>query len=238
MIRLDPLVRLKDAHKKGIIPDTIYDCVVDRFSIMVGGIDRIEKASKMAYPIAYVEPSLVMSAPKPNSYGSAIFFARTIPIIMDSKFHVVIQISAPLLLCGLKGTIHAILAHEFLHYLELVRKIVKMDILSDEISGNIFENIYGDETRLFEPRAVFSDQTLLSHITKRFPAGFRDHKLETKVIKLWYDRGLPRIDITLDTNTTRISADSLAKIKFKPEIINKINELEQKSIKIRNRRLH
>ncbi len=234
---LDPLARLKDAHTKGVIPNTIYDTITERFSIMVGGIDRIEKAAKMAYPIAYVEPSLIMSTPNPNSYGSAIFFARTIPIILDERFNVVVQVSAPLVLCGLKGTIHAILAHEFLHYLELVRKIVKMDILSDEISGNIFENVYADETRLFEPRAVFSDQTLLSHITRRFPAGFRDHKLEDKVIKLWYDRGLPRTDIALDTNTTRISADSISKIRFKPEMVAKIDELEQKSIKIRRRRL-
>ena len=40
-------------------------------------------------------------------------------------FQVVIQISAPLIAYGLKGTIHAILAHEFLHFLELIRKIEK-----------------------------------------------------------------------------------------------------------------
>ena len=45
-----------------------------------------------------------------------------------------------------------------------------MEMLSDEISGSIFENVYADETRLFEPReAVFDDRTLLLHITKNFP---------------------------------------------------------------------
>jgi hypothetical protein len=115
-------------------------------------------------------------------------FARTIPIFFDDKFHVVIQISAPLVAYGLKGTIHAILAHEFLHYLELIRKISKMDLLSDEITGNLFESVYADETRLFEPKAVFKDRVLLDHITKRFPAGFRDHKLEDKVMKFWLEK--------------------------------------------------
>ena len=39
-----------------------------------------------------------------------------------------------------------------------------MEMLSDEISGNLFENVYSvyaDETRLFEPRVVFKDRTLL-----------------------------------------------------------------------------
>ena len=38
------------------------------------------------------------------------------------------------------------------------------------------------------PRAVFSDKTLLLHITKKFPSGFRDYKLEDKVIKYWIEK--------------------------------------------------
>ena len=147
---MDPLVRLKDAHFKEKIPDDVYDLIIKRFPITVAGINRIEKASGIGYPIAYVEPSLVISSPNPNSYEYGILFARTIPILFEEKFQVVIQISAPLVAYGLKGTIHAILAHEFLHFLELIRKISKMELLSDEISGNLFENIYSDETRLFE----------------------------------------------------------------------------------------
>ncbi len=136
---MDPLVRLKDAHTKGIIPDDVYDLTVERFPIAVAGINRIEKASGIKFPIAYVEPSLVISSPDPNSYEYGILFARTIPVMFEEKFQVVIQISAPLVAYGLKGTIHAILAHEFLHFLELIRKISKMELLSDEISGNLFE---------------------------------------------------------------------------------------------------
>jgi len=44
--------------------------------------------------------------------------------------------------------------------LELVRKVSKMELLSDEITGNLFESVYADTTRLFEPRAVFNDKTL------------------------------------------------------------------------------
>jgi len=209
---LDPLIRLKDAHSKGIIPDDVYDLILERFPITVAGINRVEKASGIRYPVAYVEPSLVISSPNPNSYEYGVLFARTIPIVFEEKFQVVIQISAPLVAYGLKGTIHAILAHEFLHFLELMRKISKMELLSDEISGNLFENVYSDETRLFEPRVVFKDRTLLNHITKRFPTGFRDFKLEEKAIKFWADKNLPKSNISLDTNTVKLSMDSLSKI--------------------------
>ena len=235
---MDPLVRFRDAHSKGLIPDDIYDLTLKRFPLVVAGINRIEKASGIQYPVAYVEPSLVLSSSNSNSYEYGILFARTIPVMFEEKFQVVIQITAPLIAYGLKGTIHAILAHEFLHFLELVRKISKMELISDEISGNLFENVYSDETRLFEPKAVFKDRVLLNHITKKFPAGFRDYKLEDKTIKFWADRDLPKSNISLDTNNVKLSVESLSKIKLDSKFISKIEQLEEKSSKINKKKLY
>ena len=235
---MDPLVRFRDAHSKGLIPDDIYDLTLKRFPIVVAGINRIEKASGIQYPIAYVEPSLVLSSSNSNSYEYGILFARTIPVMFEEKFQVVIQITAPLIAYALKGTIHAILAHEFLHFLELVRKISKMELISDEISENLFENVYSDETRLFEPKAVFKDRALLDHITKKFPAGFRDYKLEDKTIKFWADRNLPKSNISLDANNVKLSVESLSKITFDSKFISKIEQLEEKSSKINKKKLY
>ncbi|QMU54569.1 MAG: hypothetical protein GKS07_06565 [Nitrosopumilus sp.] len=235
---MDPLVRFKHAHSKGIIPDDVFELTMKRFPIAIAGINRIEKASGIRYPVAYVEPSLVLTSPSNNSYEFGVLFARTIPVLFEEKFQVVVQISAPLIAYGLKGTIHAILAHEFLHFLDLMRKISKMELLSDELSGNLFENVYSDETRLFEPRAVFKDRTLLDHITKKFPAGFRDFKLETKVMKFWADRNLPKSNVSLDANTVKLSAESLSKIKIDSAFISKMEYLEEKSSKIHKKRLY
>lgn len=234
---MDPLIRIKDAHQSGLIPTDIFDLIVKRFPLAVEGINRIENASGIRFPVAYVEPSLVVSSIQ-NAYDFGILFARTIPITFEEKFQVVIQITAPLIAYGLKGTIHAILAHEFLHYLELVRKISKMDLLSDEISGNLFENVFADETRLIEPRVVFKDRTLLDHITKRFPSGFRDYKLEDKVMKFWLDRDLPKINVALDSNTVKLSIESLSKIRLDPNFIQRIDDLEKKSSKLRKKKLY
>ena len=111
-------------------------------------------------------------------------------------------------------------------------------MLSDEISGNIFENVYADETRLFEPKAVFDDRTLLLHITKKFPAGFRDYKLEDKTLKFWIEKELPKTNISLDTNITKLSAETLAKIKLNPNFLKKLEDIQQKSTKIQKRKIY
>lgn len=233
---MDPLKRIKEAHQKGILSDKIFYLIQKRFKYVISGINRIEKASGLQYPIAYVEPSVIVSPSGSNSYEFGILFARTIPVVFEKKFQVVIQISSPLVAFGLKGTIHAILAHEFLHYLDLIRKISKMDIISDELTGNLFESVYADETRLFEPSAVFDDRTLISHITKRFPAGFRDFKLEDKTMKYWIEKGFPKTNISLDTNIVKLSAESLSKIIIDEKLSKRLEELEVKSEKIRKRK--
>lgn len=231
---MDPLVKVKEAHQKGILPDDVFDLIMKRFPLVVSGIDRIESASGINYPIAYVEPSLVLSSSSSYDYG--ILFARTIPLIFENKLQVVIQISAPLVAYGLKGTIHAILAHEFLHYLDLIKKVSNMELLSDEISGNLFENVYADSTRLFEEKAVFNDKTLLLHITKKFPAGFKDYKLEDKTVKFWIKKNLPTTNITMDTNIIKLSTEALTKIKFDPILLKKLKILEEKNTKIRKKK--
>ncbi len=235
---MDPLVKIKEAYDGGIIPEKTYSLIRKRFPITVSGINRVEKASGMQFPVAYVDPSITITAPDPNSYQYGILFARTIPVIHEGRLQVVIQISAPLVAYGLKGTVHAILAHEFLHYLELVRRASQMEVVSDEISASLFENVYADEARLFEPRVVFRDRTLLAHITKRFPSGFRDYRLEDKAVKLWVEKGLPKNTVTLDSNTAKIPIDSISKIRLDPELAEKIGELQLKSEKIRAKKIY
>jgi len=235
---LNPLLKVRNALQNDILPKKEYSLIVKRFSNVVSGISRIEKASGVDFPLAYVEPSVTISSSGTNSFEYGILFARTIPVVAKNTLQVVIQISAPLVAYGLKGTIHAILAHEFLHYLELMRKISNMELISDEISTNLFENVYADSERLFEPRAVFSDKTLLLHITKKFPSGFRDYKLEDKTIKFWIEKNLPTTKIALDTNITKLPTDLISKIQLNPDLKSKIENFELKGSKLRKKRLY
>jgi hypothetical protein len=237
-VALNPLLKVKQAYQDGSLPEKEYSLIIKRFPIVISGINRIESASGVNFPIAYVEPSVAISSSSRNSFEFGLLFARTIPVVTKNNLQIVIQVSAPLVAYGLKGTIHAILAHEFLHYLELIRRISKMELLSDEISVNLFENVYADNERLFEPRAVFNDKTLLSHITKKFPAGFRDYKLEDKVIKYWIEEKLPTTKIMLDANTVKLSTDLISKMKLNSKLISKIESFELKGSKLRKKILY
>ena len=234
---MDPLKKIKDAKNDSILPPKITDLIEKRFPLVMSGIERIEIASQINYPIAYVDPSIIITD-NYNSTDVGILFARTIPVTLKDSVEVVIQISAPLIAYGLKGTIHAILAHEFLHYLELVTRISKMEIISVEISSNLFENIYSDNTRLLEPRSVFNDMTLISHITKRFPSGFRDYKLEDKVLKFWINEKLPVSKISLDTNTVKLNPKLLSNVKFSELLLQKLEIIQARNSKLRKKKLY
>jgi hypothetical protein len=234
---MNPLQKLSQSLENGVIPESTYELIQKRFHLVSDGIMRIEKASSIKYPTMYVEPSILISG-STNSLDVGILYARTIPLIVHDSIHVVIQISAPLVAYGLKGTIHAILAHEFLHYLELVTRLSKTELLSDEISSNLFENVYSDNTRLLEPRSVFNDNTLISHITKKFPSGFHDYKLEDKVIKFWIEQKLPVSKISLDTNTVKLNATQLSNIKLDELLLQQLEIIKTKNSKLRKKRLY
>jgi hypothetical protein len=234
---MDPLQKVSQSLENGIITQPIFNLIQKRFQLVSDGILRIEKASSIKFPTAYVEPSIIVTG-NSNSLDVGILYARTIPLIANNSIHVVIQISAPLVAYGLKGTIHAILAHEFLHYLELMTRLSQNELLSDEISSNLFENVYSDNTRLLEPRSVFNDNTLISHITKRFPSGFRDYKLEEKVIKFWIEQKLPVSKISLDTNTIKLNVTQLSNIKFDELLLQQLEIIKTKSTKLHKKKLY
>src|SRR5262245_23074019 len=206
MNNFDPLYKVHNAYQLGQISRKVYDVIIKRFRLVREGIRRVEEASGLNYPYYYAEPSLVISTSAVEFTEVGMLFARTIPVVdAQRQLHVVVQITAPLISYGLKGTIHAILAHEFMHYLELINKILKMKVISDEVSGTLFEGTYTDASRLVEERAVFkSDPALIRHITAKFPEGFRDLKLEEKAIKTWMNKGLPTSKVSLDANIIKI----------------------------------
>lgn len=237
----DPLIKVRDARELELIPPEIYSVIVKRFSIVEMGIQRIERASGLKYPRYYIDPTLIIAAPSSADFQFAQFgflFAQTIPVVKkNNEVEILIRITAPLVIYGLLGTIHAILAHEFMHYLELLNRIMKMDIISDELTVSLFENRYRDSGRLLEAKCVFrSDQVLRNHIAKKFPEGFKDSRLEEKTIKYWMNRGLPSVSVPLDSNITKIPVEAMAGLKVGQEIREKILEFERAAIqKLKNK---
>lgn len=224
------LQKVEEALKSGQLPGNIYDLILDRYDIVTEGIKRIENAAGLKYPCYYVEPSLIISMSQVEFSQFGIFFARTVPVVNEQRrLNIVIQLTAPLIAFGLLGSIHAILAHEFMHYLNLVSRIMKMDIISDSISSNLFEERYADSSRSLEPKLIFkSDRALIDHITKKFPEGFSDPRLETKVVNEWINRGLPMIKITIDSNIIKLPVELMANLEVDELVKQRIFEFQNR----------
>lgn len=227
----DPMRMIEDARRSAKIPEKTCRRIAERFPIVMDGINRIELASGLKYPYYYVLPELVLVSSSVEYDKLGIFFARTIPTIgFNNRLNIVIQISAPLVAYGLLGTVHAILAHEFLHYLELVRRIINMNLVSDEISTSLFEEKYSDDDRLMNAEVVFSsDPTLIRHISKRFNDGFRDPTLEKIAINEWIDKGLPVTKVRIDCNIIKIPLESIVSLEVDDDVREKITAYETAS---------
>lgn len=222
------LQKVDDALNSGQLPKKTYDLILDRYEIVTNGIKRIENAARLKYPYYYVEPNLVISISQVEFSQFGILFARTIPVVNEQRqLNIVIQLTAPLIAFGLRGSIHAILAHEFIHYLNLVSRIMRMDIISDSISSTLFEERYGDSSRLMEPKSVFkSDRTLVDHITKKFPEGFSDLRLEDKVVNEWINRRLPTTKVTIDSNIVKLPIELMANLEVDQILKERILEFQ------------
>lgn len=222
------LQKVDDALNSGQLPKKTYDLILDRYEIVTNGIKRIENAARLKYPYYYVEPNLVISISQVEFSQFGILFARTIPVVNEQRqLNIVIQLTAPLIAFGLRGSIHAILAHEFMHYLNLVSRIMRMDIISDSISSTLFEERYGDSSRLMEPKSVFkSDRTLIDHITKKFPEGFSDLRLEDKVVNEWINRRLPTTKVTIDSNIVKLPIELMANLEVDQILKERILEFQ------------
>jgi hypothetical protein len=224
----DSLQKVEDALNSGQLPKKTYDLILDRYEIVTNGIRRIENAARLKYPYYYVEPNLVISMSQVEFSQFGIFFARTIPVVNEQRqLNIVIQLTAPLIAFGLRGSIHAILAHEFIHYLNLVSRIMRMDVISDSISSTLFEERYGDSSRLMEPKSVFkSDRTLIDHLTRKFPEGFSDLRLEDKVVNEWINRRLPTTKVAIDANIIRLPIELMANLEVDETVKERILELQ------------
>ena len=189
MKRINPFTLLEKYTQERTLDRKLYDQCMKRIKIVEDAVDRIEKITELDYPDYYVEPSLTLSSSDIELEQYSVLYARTIPVCTkQNQIRVVIQISLPLVLYGLKGTIHAVMAHEFIHYLDLIKRFIDLDISSDHIPQTGFETGYLDNEKTIDHKIVFkSDRSLKRMLDMKFDHGLIDPKLDIKTKKSWIE---------------------------------------------------
>lgn len=198
---------------------------------LAAAVARAEKASGLGYPPYYVEPSMPLATSSVEFGSVGALYARVIPAMFEGRLTILVQFTAPLLAYGLKGTIEAVVAHEFTHYVDLVRRFSRMQVTSDERVGTLFESVYADEERVMDPSRLFTnDKALASLVKRKFRAGLSDEKLNEKVAKQWIEKGLPTMKVASEENVVSVGADVIAATAFDPMVLAKIREMEAKAV--------
>ena len=227
MKKIEPMFKVKQAYDYKLIDDHIYNSIIKRKHLIEEGINKIQKLTEIDYPQYFIEPSLLI-ANSPLEYGQfSIIYARTMPISNnDNKIEILIQLFSPLVIYGLKGTIYSVIAHEYLHYLNLLNKIINLEITSDTTNNTLFENVYNDNEKLFDYRKVFKkDRYLTKLINKKFENGFEDEKLNKKSIKFWIEKKLPIETLSIESNYTKLSFLSMANTEIEEDTKKKLSKL-------------
>jgi hypothetical protein len=224
----DPFVVVDKSAAQGKLKPAIAAKVKERGNkYLLGAVARVEKATGLRYPPYYVEPALPLALTS-LEYGSmGAFFARVIPTVFEDKLSIIVQFTAPLVLFGGKGTIEAVAAHEFTHYVDLVRRLSDKAILSDERVSTLFEAGYADEERVVSPSKVFAkDKALAGLVGKKFTPNLTDPKLDEKVSRDWIGKGLPARRVTTEENNVRLNMNMVAKMRFDPTLLERIKAME------------
>lgn len=225
---MDPLILLDQAAAQGKVPQALARRVRRRMDIVKQSVERVEKASGLRYPQYYVEPTLPVSKGG-GEYGQmGVFFARVIPTTATGSLTILVQFAAALIAYGTKGTLDAVVAHEFTHYVELVRKLAGSNIVSDEIATSLYEASFADSERTVPARLLYSDKALVGLITRKFKPELSDSALNRKVNESWIAKNLPIRWVGPEANRVRLEMGVIARAKFDPEVIRKASEIEEK----------
>lgn len=226
MKKFDPLVRVKKFYDLQLINERTFQKIIEREKVVKELVNKIVKLSNIEYPLYYIEPILYIATSPLELEQYSLIYARTIPYCSrENKIEVLIQISAPLVLHGLQGTIYAVMAHEFLHYLNILKNIINMDITSDSLSNTLFESSLRDNEKLIDQSKVFKNDRYLQKLLKiKFGNGFYDEKLNKKTEKLWLKQKLPIKKISIEENFTNLPFSAFSNTEIEEFLKNKIKQ--------------
>lgn len=220
----DALVRVENSQ---LLNKRIKKSIGNKVKNIVEAIEQIEQASGFKYPPYYIEPILTIVPSVDNVEGGVgVMYARTIPVEIQGKVMIVVELSAPLVLYATKTILKVVLAHELLHYVELVRNFSTMNLTSQITSSSIFEEKYADYSRAIDSALVFKEKKFAKSIAKKTSSGFDDPKLNQKCKEKWMEKGLPVRKIALGANQVSVGVESVLRSDFDPkvkELISKIH---------------
>jgi hypothetical protein len=224
---MNRLFRFEDAKIQRLFDKRFLSSLPRKVLTLESCVREVEEASNLKFPEYYVEPILPIYTG--GSGEIAVYYARTLPYSGPSGLDIVVQVSAALLYYGSRPSIKTILAHELLHYLDLVRRMSRFEIISDEVTASTFEAMYSDLEKTMKPEYVYLDKKIVNIIRRKFSDGFEDRRLKEKTLNNWINKGKPVVELPPEENVVRVPVSMILTVKFDPILLLRIREIERKS---------
>ena len=224
---MDPLILLDQAVAQEKVPRAMATKVRKRMSLVQGAVQRVEAASGLKYPPYYIEPTLPCSKTGAEYGQMGVLFARVIPTTVTGSLVILVQFTAALVAFGTKGTMDAVAAHEFTHYVDLVRRLSTSNTASDEAVTTLFEASYKDAEHTVPPKRLFSEKSLVALVSRKFKNDLVDAALTKKAGDQWVAKNLPIHWVGLEGNRVRVPMSVVAGTRFDPAVLAKIAEMQK-----------
>lgn len=229
---MDPLVLVREAIKKKMLPKELMKDVEKRMSYLEWAVKKVEKATGARYPIWYLTPLvLLMQGPLGET---AILYARNHPIVSEGrgkKIIFAVEFTLPLHLYASKETLLAVVAHEFTHYVELARRINRFELLSAETTSTVFEARYRDVEEALRPELVFGrHRSIVRLLREKFLDGLSDDALNSRTMKRWVEKGMPVVRISPEENVIRIPVEALSRVELEPGLLRLIQRASESEV--------
>ncbi len=193
-----------------------------------GAVQRVEKASGLRYPPYYIEPTLPLSKSGAEYGQTGVLFARVITTTATGTLSILVQFTAALVAFATKGTIEAVAAHEFTHYVDLVRKLSTTNVVRDEAATTLYEASFADSERTVSPKLLFSEKALVGLMTRKFKPELSDLALNKKVGDAWIAKNLPIRWVGQEENRVKLAMSVVAGTRFDPAVIQKAALIQEK----------
>jgi hypothetical protein len=224
-IRLDPLVKVKEAVSAGRLPAEVLEKLQAKLVNLEEAIKKVEKASGLRYPLHYVQPVLILVQSGAELGVTGIYYARNVPVTVNNRLNLLVEFTAPLVLYSSKPTLLAVAAHEFTHYLELVRRFSEQPT-SSFAATTMFEATYRDMEEAMPPQKMFGRYRSLARlIDSKFEGGFTDESLNERTLRNWLQKKLPVVVVHPEDNWVRVPVEAIMNASFDPEALRKIREM-------------
>lgn len=225
---MDPLLLLEQAEAQGKIPRAVGKKVRSRMKYLIGAVRRVELASGLRYPPYYVEPVLPVAKSASEFGQMGVLYARVIPTTATGKLSILVQFTAALVCFASKGTMEGVAAHEFTHYVDLVRRLSKTEVMSDEMSNTLFESAYADTGRTVPAALVFSEKAIVSLVKRKFKDGLVDPVLTKKTGDGWIAKNLPIRYVSPEDNKVKLGVGAVLETSFDPHLLRTVALIDEK----------